>query len=240
MADKKKTMGTVKKIFILHGWAYSVAKWRSFIVLMQARGFDPVMLSVPGLTQEIDKVWNIDDYVEWLEKELAAEKEIILLGHSNGGRLALAFAAKHPARLKYLILIDSAGIYHNELSIRLKRHLFKAAAKLGKKLFRSEKLKDLLYKVAGESDYHQARPLMKQTMVNLISVDLVAILDKIISPTLIIWGRSDKITPLSDGRLMNGRIKRSRLYIVDEAKHSPQFTHPQEVCQEISDELTKL
>lgn len=231
-------METVKKIFILHGWAYSVEKWRSFIVLMQAKGFEPVMLNVPGLTQETDKVWTIDDYVGWLEKKLEAERNVIIIGHSNGGRLALAFAAKHPERLKYLILIDSAGVYHNGFPIRLKRYLFKSAAKLGKRIIRSEKLKSLLYKMAGESDYHRATSLMKQTMINLISVDLISQLDKITAPTLIIWGRLDKIAPLSDGRLMHRRIKESRLCVVDEASHSPQFTHPQEVCQRILDEIT--
>jgi pimeloyl-ACP methyl ester carboxylesterase len=43
----------------------------------------------------------------------------VLLGHSNGGRIALAFAEKYPDKVKQLVLIDSAGIYHNEFSIRL-------------------------------------------------------------------------------------------------------------------------
>lgn len=239
LANQKKPMGIVKKIFILHGWAYSIEKWRSFVVLMKAKGFEPILLGIPGLTREIDRVWTIDDYVSWLNKELEAEEDVILVGHSNGGRIALTFAVKYPEKLKHLILIDSAGIYHRGLGICLKRFLFKVVAKLGKKIVKSERLKNLLYKIVGESDYLRAAPLMKQTMVNLASTDLAPSLNKIVTPTLIIWGKLDKITPLSDGRQMRRLIKGSQLCVIDEAKHSPQFTHPQEVCQKIIDEIIK-
>ena len=233
-------MGALKKIFILHGWAYSIDKWGSFVSLVRDQGFEPAMLNVPGLTRETDKVWALDDYVEWLAEELKTEREAIIVGHSNGGRLALAFAAKHPEKLKYLILIDSAGIYHNEFPIRLKRYLFGAAAKVGKKITRSEKLRGWLYKAVGERDYFRASPLMKQTMANLISVDLAPSLKKITTPTLIIWGEHDKATPLVDGRLMQRSIQGSRLCVIKQAGHSPQFTHPREVWQKIMEAIAKL
>jgi pimeloyl-ACP methyl ester carboxylesterase len=62
-------------------------------------------------------------------------------------------------------------------------------------------------------------------MNNLISTDLKPILSKIAIPTLIIWGREDKITPLSDGKLMHQLIEDSKLEIIENARHSPQFTH---------------
>lgn len=239
LAKKEKTMGIMKKIFILHGWTYSTDKWSPFIDLLKKNGFEPHILNIPGLTEKIDKIWRLEDYVDWLSKILNKEKsKIILIGHSNGGRIALNFAVKYPDKLGHLILIDSAGIYHDELFIKIKRLVFGNIARIGKKLSTSERLRNLLYKIVGENDYKIASPIMKQTMINLINSDKSLDLDKVDVPTLIIWGEKDKTTPPSDGKLMNKLIKNSTLHIIDNAKHSPMFTHTKEVTDVIIADLS--
>ena len=74
-------------------------------------------------------------------------------------------------------------------------------------------------------------------MLNLINLNLTEVLRKIKVPTLVIWGQDDKITPLSDGKLIHQLIKNSKLKIIDNAKHSPQFTHPKEVAEIINEYL---
>jgi pimeloyl-ACP methyl ester carboxylesterase len=233
-------MGTLKsKIFILHGWTYSTEKWNPFIDLLKKNGLELHLLNVPGLTQETNRPWKIDDYVDWLKQILDKEKnKVILIGHSNGGRIALNFAIKYPDKLSHLILIDSAGVYHNELSLKIKRLVFGSVAKIGKKLSTSETLRSILYKIVGESDYKNATPVMKQTMLNLVNSDKSLSLDKVEVPTLIIWGREDKTTPLSDGKIMHGFIKNSKLQIIEGACHSPMFTHATEVANAIVNNLT--
>lgn len=218
LEGKEKKMGIV----ILHGWTTDVDKWNPFLKYLPGK-----LLKIPGLTEKINKPWTLEDYVQWLNKKI--NKRTVLIGHSNGGRIAIAFAAKYPEKIEKLILIDSAGIYHQKLNLQVKRFLFKFAAKIGKKIAPSEKLKSILYKLAGEKDYKNANPIQKQTMINLISADLTPVLSKISIPTLIIWGKDDKITPLQDAKLMHQKIKGSTLKILD-AKHSPQFTHPKEVA----------
>ena len=214
-------------IIILHGWSTKVTKWDPFLKATGGK-----LLKIPGLTEKISKPWTLDNYVEWLNKKIGRKATII--GHSNGGRIALAFVAKYPEKIEKLILIDSAGIYHKEFTIRLKRLIFKGVAKLGKKITKSNTMKNIIYRLAGESDYNSSDPTAKQTMINLISIDLTSILNKINTPTLIIWGKNDKTTPLSDGRLMHRKIKGSVLKIVD-ARHSPQFTNVREVTKIIND-----
>ena len=209
--------------------------------LIPENGFTPIPLQVPGLTAETDRVWTLNDYVEWLNGIISKEREKpIVIGHSNGGRIAIAFAAKYPDKLKYLILIGSAGIYHNELPMRIKRFVFKNIAKLGRKLTSSETLRELLYKLAGESDYKNATPQMRQTIANLISVDLTLLLTKITTPTLLIWGERDKLTPLTDGKLMHKLIKNSQLYQLKSAGHSPQYTHTKEIAEKIAEQAKRI
>lgn len=234
LADKEKTMGTIKnKIFILHGWTYSTEKWDKFLDLIGEKDINPRMLYVPGLTGKLnaERVWNLDDYIDWLKQILDKEKgKVILIGHSNGGRIALNFAIKYPQKVSSLILINSAGIYHNELYIRIKRLFFATLARIGKKITSSEKLRSLLYKMTGERDYKNASPFMRKTMINLMKSDMSLSLDKINVPTLIMWGEHDKILPLKDGKKMHTLIKNSTLKIIKGARHSPQFTHAREVA----------
>ncbi len=200
---------------------------------VKSAGYEPVMLHVPGLTEATDKVWTLHDYVEWLKEKLGQEQEAILIGHSNGGRIALAFAEKYPAKLKQLVLIDSAGIYQRGWLIRTKRAVFGAVARLGKKITSSQILRKIMYALAGAKDYKNASVEMRQTMKNLILVDLRAHLPNISMPTLIIWGARDKATPLSDGKLMHEKIKGSEFFVIDEAGHSPQLTHAGLVSKKI-------
>ena len=217
------------KILVLHGWTYSTEKWDPFMDIISSKT-DVELLKIPGLTEKLEAVWNLDNYVEWLKTKIGDSK-VILIGHSNGGRISLAFANKYPEKVSKLILIDSAGIYHNELPIRLKRLVFKIIAKLGKKIINSEKLRKILYKLSREGDYENASPTVKKTMLNLITTDISFLLPEIKIPTLIIWGENDNTTPLKDGVLMHKLIRGSKLKIISGARHSPQFTHPKEVAK---------
>jgi pimeloyl-ACP methyl ester carboxylesterase len=224
----------MKKVIILHGWTKNLDKWNAFLDALKEKGINADLSKIPGLTENLDKVWNLSDYVKWLKNIVDKEKnKVILIGHSNGGRIALAFTNLYPEKVGKLILIDSGGIYHNELPLRIKRTVFKTIAKIGKKLTSSRSMKNLLYKFARESDYKDLDENTKQTMINLISTDLKPMLSQIQIPTLIIWGREDKITPLSDGISMSNLIKNSKLEIIENAHHSPQFTNPKEVIDAV-------
>lgn len=228
----------MKKIYILHGWTYSLEKWKPIVELLNRDGVETLMLKIPGLTVPHDKVWQLDDYVEWVKDQLKDEIEpIILLGHSNGGRISIAFAAKYPEKVKKLILIDSAGIYHNELQLRLKRFAFGVLAKIGGAFSDSETLRSMLYKFARVSDYQKADPILRKTMLNLIHTDISNLFPSISAPATIIWGEKDDTTPLSDGGIMNEKIKNSKLFIIRGAKHSPHFTHVEEVEEIILKEM---
>lgn len=236
MGRKKEKMGAMTEILALHGWTTSIEKWGPLVEGLLEKNIRLKIPSIPGLTKKISKSWTLEDYIDWLKKQIKTKK-VVLLGHSNGGRIAIAFSATYPQSVKQLILIDSAGIYHNEFPIKIKRFLFKSAAKLGKKITLPENLRNLLYKLAKEEDYKNADPLQRQIMTNLISQDLTPILSKIKIPTLLLWGEKDKTTPLSDGKLMHKLIKGSKLEIIKGARHSPHYTNSKEVAEKINEYL---
>lgn len=228
----------MNKIIILHGWTKNLDKWKNFLANLDKKRITYEFPKIPGLTESLSDVWNLSNYVKWLKKITDKEKDkVILIGHSNGGRIALAFTNLYPEKIKKLILIDSAGIYHNELQHRIKIFIFKAIAKLGRKITPSRTLEDMLYKLAREGDYKRSDPIVKQTMINLLNSNKSLNISQISIPTLIIWGANDKITPLSDGIFMNSLIKNSKLKIIKDARHSPMFTHPNEVAEIIYEHI---
>ncbi|MEK7156904.1 MAG: alpha/beta hydrolase [Patescibacteria group bacterium] len=227
------------KTFILHGWTYQTDTWRPLLALLSSRGIDYEFLLMPGLTDGTNPSWTLDEYVKWLEEKTAAHDKVILYGHSHGGRVSLAFTAKHPEKVAHLILEDSAGIPARGLR-RLKKNIFKVLAYVGHFFTRSEALRTLLYKIIRENDYRSATPEMRKTMANLLSVDLTSVLPNIQCPALIIWGAQDKTTPLSAGKVIHAGIRGSKMVVIPDARHSPHITHPERVAELIAEELKAL
>lgn len=227
------------KLFILHGWTYQTATWDAVRRLLDERGIDYEFLKIPGLTDGTNPTWTLEDYVAWLTERTAAYDKVILLGHSNGGRISLAYAAKYPEKVARLILEDSAGIQPRGFRL-LKKNFFKKLSLTGRVFPHSELARKLFYKFIRENDYGKATPEMKKTLSNLAAENLALILDKIKAPTLIIWGGLDKTTPLQNGKLMHAGILGSRMVVIPDARHSPHKTHPELIANLIEAEIKAL
>lgn len=234
-----------KTIYILHGWAVRLGnvnqeKWQSFFEELLKYDLEPVFLKIPGLSAPLNEVWSLDDFVNWLKKELnqkAKGKKIILLGHSFGGQIAIRFTAQNPDLVEKLILLDSAGIRDMSPKAVIKRTAFLMAAKIGKLLFKSESLRNLLYKFARENDYKNAPPLLRRTMSNILDDEVLEDLPKINISTKLVWGENDRVTPVKTAYKMKELVKNSDLSFVKEARHSPHFTHPKQTAQIIGEFL---
>lgn len=232
-------------IILLHGWGISSDKYIETIKQLAAlnSSFAIFAPDLPGFgrSENPPAVWGVDDYSEWLKNYSAAinVNDFILIGHSFGGRVAIKFAAKYPEKLKALILTGAAGIKH---SLTMMQRLFYLAAKAGKMIFdlplldRLEGMaKKLLYKAVRERDYYEALGIMKEVFKKVTAEDLTPYLKVIKIPTLIIWGKNDRSTPLKDGELMHAKIQNSKLEILDDADHRAPYQKPEKFAKIIED-----
>lgn len=222
------------RVFIIHGWSYNLDRWQAILPELEKRGLEPIMLKVPGLTESSDKVWDMEGYVAWLGEKLSHEAEPIVIGHSNGGRIALSFIQQHPGKIKKLVLIDSAGLSRVTLWRRAKFFVLRILSKLLKPLAAVPGLRKLTYKLIGAQDYFDAPENMKRTMANMLDADARLDLSGISLPTCIIWGSNDGITPLKDAKKMNRLIAGSDLFVIRGARHAPYATNPEEVAEIIA------
>ena len=158
--------------------------------------------------------------------------KIILIGHSFGGKIAIKYATKYPEKIEKLILTGAAGIKHK---LTTKQKIFFILAKTGKIIFSFPVINNFqkpIHKIfsklarSRKKDYYSASLRMKEIMKNILAEDLADCLNKIKNQTMLVWGREDKTTPLSDGKIMNERIEDSKLIIVDNANHSLPYQKP--------------
>ncbi len=234
-------------VYILHGWAVRSGNlneevWQPFIEKLKKNHdeLSVIFLKIPGLSAPLNEVWDLDDFVAWVGKEIKKSTEsgkVLLLGHSFGGQIAARFTAQNPQLVSKLVLLDSAGIRDMAFKQVVKRAVFLFLAKIGKILFQATILRDLLYKLAREGDYKNAPPLLRRTMSKVLDDEILEDLPKIQCPTKIVWGAEDRVTPFKHAQKMLDLIPNSQLSVVEGARHSPQFTHPAETANVIGEFL---
>lgn len=222
------------KLYLIHGWTYDLSPWQVTVELLTKSGIEVQLLRVPGLTDPSKKVWKIKDYVEWADTELP--DGVVALGHSNGGRILLNLAVKQPDKLRHLILLNSAGIYESSR----KRDVLQYLAKTFGFLKKNRLLRRIFHKLTGASDYEHAPPNMKKTLTNMLESDQKLDLTKIQTPTTILWGENDQITPVRHAKIIKAKISQSTLKIHPGWGHAPYIKDPEGLAQEIKTILEQL
>ncbi len=212
-------------LYIVHGWSYTIEPWRTTLGLLRETGLKVKVLKVPGLTEPSDKVYTIDDYVEWVDKEIP--EGAIALGHSNGGRILLNLCAKKPDKLKYLILLDSAGIYEPSA----KKKIVASLAKIGKPLKKIPALDKVFHKITGTTDYSRAPENMKITLSNMLESDKNLKFDTITTKTYILWGKKDTVTPPRQATNIYEGLPNAELKFYARWTHAPYISNPEELAK---------
>lgn len=238
----------MKTLIILHGWQSSKERWQAVKQNVENNNIKVIVPDIPGFKPKTKLItpWNLDNYVEWLNKLLIKQKvdnKFYLLGHSFGGRVSIKFAERFPQKLNGLILVAAVGIKKKRLS----GGLMKKGAVIGKKLGIEEGdnigqfLKKVFYRIIlRKVGFIRTSGTLEQTMSNVIDEDLTPLLSNILIPTLIIWGKKDKLAPVSDGKLMLNKIKNSEIKIFNKIGHTLHLVSSKALAKEIKKFINKI
>ena len=151
--------------------------------------------------------------------------------------MASKIAVKYPQRVQKLFLVASAVIRKKTT----KKGFLAKISKLIKlfyfvpfySFFRKAVYKFIIRK----SDYVYTEGIMKQTYLNAVSDDLSNHLSFIRVPTVIIWGDKDQSVPVEDAKVINEKIKNSKLIIVGGADHLIHKTMPEILAEKVLSSL---
>ena len=227
-------------LLFLHGWRSESIVW--FPLLENFETENPIYcLDLPGfgkseLPREPYGVENYSEMVSGFISKLGLEN-VVIVGHSFGGRIAIKLASKHPGFLRGIVLVDSAGFVDSTLSNKLKRII----AKLLKPIFKLKLLhgiRNSIYRLIGSEDYI-ATPQLRETYLKVIGEDLSEALKQINVPTTIIWGAQDKDTPVKWARKMKDIIKNSKLVVLNGAGHFSFLDKKKEFSETLCDFLVQ-
>ncbi|HEY8676939.1 MAG TPA: alpha/beta fold hydrolase [Candidatus Dormibacteraeota bacterium] len=229
--------GSGPALLLLHGWGAS--KELMAPIAERLPGYRIVAPDLPGFgaTPPPPQAWGVDDYAEWviaLLDRLGIERAHIV-GHSNGGRVAIAVGSAHPHRVDRLVLTDSAGIRpRHGLGHRWRVGTFKALRAASLRPWLPAPLRRLAQRRAelrGSEDYRAATGTVRASMVRLVNADLRPQLSRLAASTLLIWGARDQETPLSDARLMELLIPDAGLVVFDGCGHFAYAQEPDRFCR---------
>lgn len=232
--------GTGEKVVLfLHGWRSNKEVWTQVASSMYQVA-SVYALDFPGFGQSPapSKIFSVLDYAEvvkgFIEKLVRqpADKNVILVGHSFGGRVGIKLASQYPSILYKLVLVDSAGFAMDSS----KKNVLNFMAKLVRPAFKPKSMQNIrkkIYKILGAEDY-VATPEMQQIFLNVVNEDLTEDMKRVSVPTLIIWGENDKETPVEFGKRMELKIKNSKLKILPNAGHFSFLDKPEEFVSIIS------
>ncbi|MGI6316114.1 MAG: alpha/beta fold hydrolase [Christensenellales bacterium] len=212
--------GNGAPLVLLHGWGGKRDSWLP-VIRHYAENYTVYVLDFPGFgqTPEPPHTWDVTDYAalvdEWLEA--LGVRGAYVIGHSFGGRVAILLAARYPHRVAKLVLTDAAGL----IPKRSFRYYVKVYTyKIGKVLSRLLGLPiEKLMKKAGSPDYQQLSQGMRKIFTRVVNQDLSGYLPDIQAPTLLIYGREDKETPVAFGEYMEKHIPDAGLVVLENAGH---------------------
>lgn len=205
--------GEGEDIVLLHGWGQNIGmmkpvgdKLKGHIVILDLPGY--------GESSEPKSVWTIYDYVECVHEFLNSigVKNPIMMGHSFGGKISLAYASKY--KVKKLVLFASPfkkGIEKMPLKTKVLKSL--------KKVPLLNKLEGFAKKHIGSTDYKNASEMMRKILVETVNLDIREDVKKIKCPTFIFWGTNDEAVPVEDAKELESLIKDSGLVIYEGCTH---------------------
>lgn len=209
------------KIVILHGWGHNGELWQNLAnklgknaIAVDMPGFGTRSRTKPGMTDFSD--WGVPEYAKWVDKKISKYKNVILIGHSFGGRVAAEIASKNPKYLKGLILSGSPNLYRPSLNTKIKIKTYKIL-----KLFIPKNFRKLFY----SGELREAGKLEK-VFRKVVNYDQTKQIKKINIKTLLIWGEEDKDVPLRIAHEINSLIKQSELKINENTGHNSYLENP--------------
>jgi abhydrolase domain-containing protein 6 len=224
-------------VVLLHGFGATADSWNRFAPRLMKR-HRVIAPDLPGWGQStrIDAAsYAYPEQVERLHQFLRAldVRRAHLVGHSMGGFIAAAYAARYPEEVMTLALLAPHGVTGPEaselaLSVAAGDNWLVASSlpefeRLLDKVFaRRPYIPKSVFRVAAARAIHgsaKSARIFAETQNN--DPSLAERLGLIQAPSLIIWGDQDRVLHVSGGELFRKGIRSSELLILPGIGHMP-------------------
>jgi pimeloyl-ACP methyl ester carboxylesterase len=242
-------MGEGPPLVFVHGLAGCWQNWLENIPYF-ARSRRVIAVDLPGfgesdLPLEDITIPGYGRFVDAFMGEIGVERGAIV-GNSMGGFIAAEVAVSHPARVDKLVLVSAAGVMTvRAAQLALARGLARGFHRSAGRAYtrrdwivrRRRMRKVLLYGVVRHPELLQpelvweiasggGKPGFLDAFSAILDYEISDRLPDIASPTLIVWGRDDRIVPVGGAYRYEQLVPNSRRVILEDTGHVPMIERP--------------
>jgi len=222
--------GEGKPIIILHGLMGGLSNFEGVTSYFPEKGYKILIPQLPLYSMPMLKT-TVKNFAKYLKKFIEYKEldEVILLGNSLGGHIGLLHTKLYPEKIKALVITGSSGLYESAMG--------DGYPKRGDYEFIKKKAQDVFYdpEVATKEIVDEVFATVNDRvkLVKTLAIAKSAIrhnmaqdLPTMQTPTCIIWGKEDSVTPPDVAELFDELLPNSDLYWMDKCGHAPMMEHP--------------
>jgi pimeloyl-ACP methyl ester carboxylesterase len=235
--------GSGDPVLFVHGFPLDGTMWLEQIerasprvrcIAPDLRGFG---LSDPSTDRVLTMERHADDLAAIMDA--FGVDGVDLVGHSMGGYVALAFAERHPERIRTLALVNSKSTADSEEAKAGRDMTAIKTVIQGRAVLAREMANGLLADEA--SPWHKARveTMVEETRVETIVAalegmkqrpDRTAVLESLAVPMVAIVGEEDRLTPVVEAETMVATVSDGTTTVIPGAGHMAPIENPDAVA----------
>jgi pimeloyl-ACP methyl ester carboxylesterase len=239
--------GKGPKVILLHGFAEDHRIWKQPVNFL-SNHFRVLVPDLPGYgNSDVIEDMSISGMADWLQKFIQhitsnLNASIVLIGHSMGGYITLAYEEKYPASLTGIGLFHSTAFADTEEKKMMRQKSIAFISEHGSYIFLQQSIPNLFaanyrnnHAVMVTEMIENYKDLHPQTLIaNYIAmaerVDRTAVLQNFKKPILFIIGREDKAVPFKDSMRLCGMPQLSYIHILGNSAHMGMLEEPEKSC----------
>lgn len=223
-------VGKGQPIIVLHGLMGGLSNFDGVVNFFSKKGYKVIIPELPVYSMSLIKT-NVKSFARYLEEFIKFKglNEVILLGNSLGGHIGLYHTKHYPEKVKALVITGSSGLYESAMGGGYtKRSDYEVIKKKAQDVFYDPKIAtkeivDEVYKTVNDrGKLIKTLAIAKSAIRHNMSKDL----PKMQTPTCIIWGKNDSVTPPEVAIEFNELLPDSELFWIDKCGHAAMMEHP--------------
>lgn len=219
-------------IIILHGLMGGLSNFDSVTQFLSKNGYKVVIPELPVYSMPLVKT-GVKSFAKYLQEFITTlgYKDVILLGNSMGGHVGLYHTKHYPENTKALVITGSSGLYENAMGESYpKRGDYEYIKKKSEAVFydptiATKEIVDEVYDTVNDRN-----KLIKTLAIakSAIRHNMAQDLPEMHTPTCIIWGKQDSVTPPEVAVDFEKLLPDSELFWIDKCGHAAMMEQPEE------------
>jgi pimeloyl-ACP methyl ester carboxylesterase len=222
--------GDGEPVLLLHGLMGEMDHWESTLDALGPYR-RPIALELPIFAPHLTDV-SVPALADYVRRFMEANElpPAVVCGNSLGGHVALELALTCPGLVDGLILTGSSGLFERTFTHRVPHQPTAAYVR--------ERMEEIFYdpSLVTPEWVESIRRIVttRRTALRVLQVARAAKrhnvedrLSQVTAPTLLVWGKDDRITPIDVAERFHARIRGSQLVYLPNCGHAPMLERPE-------------